>query len=114
MSVIAPQRETESSGALTYAAAGASDTSKYRAGLWHIVKNGGASPITVTIASQVSSIDDQQYGEVAKSDFTKSVPAGDFAVIPPLSKDAFVDSSTGNLTLTYSDNTSVTVAAYYN
>lgn len=68
------------------------------------VVNGGGSPITVTIASQV--LCNQGYTH----DLAVSVAASGEEWIGPLSRDRFNDGN-GNVQITYSGVTSVTVQA---
>ena len=69
-----------------------------------VVNNGGGSPITVTIDSQIAC--DQGFDH----DLAVVVTNGTEAWIGPLSKDRYNDSS-GNVQVTYSAVTSVTVGA---
>jgi len=69
-----------------------------------VAKNGGASPVTVTIDSQKAC---NQGGD---HDGGGSVPAGGERWFGPLETERFKDTS-GNCQITYSDVTSVTVAA---
>jgi hypothetical protein len=67
------------------------------------VKNGGASPITATINSQVNC------NQGFDHDVAVSVPAGGERIIGPFPKDRFNDSS-GYVQIAYSGVSSVTVA----
>lgn len=69
------------------------------------VKNGGASSIDVTIDSK------QQCSFGFDHDITVSVPAGGERLIGPFPTSRFNDSQTGKASVSYSDVTSVTVAA---
>jgi hypothetical protein len=68
------------------------------------VKNGGASPITVTINSQVNC------NQGFDHDAVVSIPAGGERIIGPFPKDRFNDAS-GYVQAAYSGVTSVTAAA---
>lgn len=76
------------------------------------VKNGGGGSINVTItaAAGVSPVADPKLGTLTKANIVKSVAAGAEAIIGPLKKQAFNNSSQ-QLSITYSGVTSVTVAA---
>ena len=69
------------------------------------VKNGGGSPITVTLAATAS-----VRGQTVTSP-TVSVPASGEKMIGPLTADLFAGASDGLVAVTYSSNTTVTVAA---
>lgn len=69
-----------------------------------IVKNGGASAITVTVATPGKT----EFG-LDQPDLTISVPAGGERFIGPLTN-RLVDPDTGGIQVTYSAVTSVTVA----
>lgn len=70
-----------------------------------LVTNGGASPITVTVAVPGNT----KYGQ-AQPDVAVAVPAGASRLIGPFPTD-LADPADGLVALTYSDVTSVTVAA---
>lgn len=74
------------------------------------VENGGASEITVTVTAQSSSLHVEGYGTLARANLSVAVPAGEGRMIGPFPPNAFKDSS-GNVAVSYSDVTSVTVAA---
>lgn len=67
------------------------------------VQNGGGSPITVTLTTTITVGDD----DLAVADPTVSVPAGEDRMIGPFPQSEYSSS----LTVTFSDVTSVTVAA---
>lgn len=71
------------------------------------VKNGDASPHTVTVASIVSSREIQGLGTVTKADASAAIPAGEDRFIGPFPFTAFGASPD----ITYDDVTSVTIAA---
>lgn len=75
-----------------------------------LVKNGSAGSITVTVTEQIANPTDPNYGILTKSDVSKAVAAGAIAVIGPFPVAAFNDSN-GDVNISYSAATSVTVAA---
>lgn len=75
-----------------------------------VVKNGSGSSMDVTITAQVNSFDDASYGNAVKENQTLSVAAGGVALLGPFSRKSFNDGS-GNVQVSYSDETSVEVAA---
>lgn len=92
----------------TYAAAsGGGDRAPVGDRAWIVVKNGGGSPITVTLDA-VSLAP----GGLPATDPTVSVPAAGERWIGPLIKDAYAAVSDGLCAISYSGVTSVTVAAF--
>ena len=75
-----------------------------------IVKNGSGSSINVTVSEQMADRADPNYGILVKSNVVKAVAAGAIAVIGPFPPAAFNDSN-GDVNITYSATTPVTVAA---
>lgn len=69
------------------------------------IKNGGASPITATVDSLVNC------NQGFDHDIAITVPAGGEVLQGPFNPSRFNDGSTGRVSVTYSDITSVTVAA---
>jgi hypothetical protein len=105
MALLTAQRPAITGVAATFAAAsGGGDTLKPATNSVFIVKNGGGSPITVTVVVPGNT----PYG-LAQPDMTVSVAAGAEEWIGPLDS-GLVDSSSGVISVTYSAVTSVTVA----
>lgn len=75
------------------------------------VKNAAGTARTVTIAAQDSSAEVAGYGTMTKADAVVAVPASEDRFIGPFPKSAFNDPGTGQIAITYDDETSVTVAA---
>jgi hypothetical protein len=75
-----------------------------------LVKNGSTASINVTITEQMSDRNDPTYGTLTKSNVVKSVAAGAIAIIGTFPPAAFNDAS-GDVNISYSAVTSVTVAA---
>jgi len=103
MALIATQSVTVAGTAPTFAAAAAGDTARVGSHLTLIVKNGGGSPITVTMVypgnlATGDAIPDKAY----------TVNNGAEAWIPLLEQ--YADPTTGNAAITYSGTTSVTRA----
>lgn len=90
----------------TYASAGASGD-KVAPGdrVFLHVKNGAASPITVTLAANPTP------SGLTVTNPTVSVPASGDRFIGPLNKTDYAAAADGLVAITYSSNTSVTVAA---
>ena len=76
------------------------------------VKNGGGSAVTVTVAEQISgtTVESPNYGKLTKANATKSINAGAEAFFGPFKKQGFNDED-GNIQITYSGVTSLTIAA---
>ena len=75
------------------------------------VINGGAGAITVTITAQTASFNVPGRGTLTKANGGGSVAAGATKLFGPFAADAFNDSS-GNVQVSYSGVTSVTVQAF--
>ena len=106
MAVLATQTISLTGIAPTYASAasGGDKVSPGDRAFLH-VKNGAASPITVTLAATAS-----VRGQVVTAP-TVSVPASGERMIGPLTADLFAGVSDGLVGVTYSSNTTVTVAS---
>ncbi len=94
----------------TYAAAAVGLEDKVLAGgnTFLHVKNGGGSPITVTLSTPAT------FDSLAVADPVSTVDNAKEEFIGPLPRSTFGDPADGNLvTITWSDNTSVTFAAIY-
>lgn len=87
-----------------YTAATASDTAATGTGTFLLVKNGGGSAITVTIACPIL-VDGRL---TTSSSASPSIPAAGYGLIPLLP--IYASSTTGLATITYSSTTSVSVA----
>ncbi len=88
------------------AAAGGGDTFRAEDTVFLVVKNGGGSSITATIATPATSSEG-----LAIADAAVSVTNGQERWIGPF-KDEFRDPATGLVTVTYSGVTSVTVGVF--
>lgn len=107
MAVLSYQRITLAGLNPTYAAAsGGGDNVPIHPNGFIDVKNGGGSPITVTIVTPGNS----RLGVVAEPDLTVSVPAAGNRLIGPFIAD-LTDPTDLTAKVTYSGVTSVTVAA---
>jgi len=87
------------------AASGGGDTISASDAGYLLVKNGGASPITVTVVTPGVTI----FGS-AEPDLTVSVPAAGERLIGPMRQE-LVNSTINAINITYSGVTSVTVSA---
>ena len=78
------------------------------------IKNGSGGSITVTVAEQISgtTVQSPQYGKLTKASVTKAIAAGAEGFIGPFAKAGFNDVN-GNLQITYTGVTSLTIAAIY-
>ena len=76
-----------------------------------VVQNDDVSAKTVTVTAQTTSVETNAYGELDKSDAVHSVPAGGIAILGPFPA-VYTDGS-GNAVITYSDTTSLSVAALH-
>jgi hypothetical protein len=74
------------------------------------VKNGGGGSINVTIAAVNTSKEVPGYGDLTVSNMVVAVGAGAEAMIGPFPR-AYINSS-GNVAITYSGVTSVTIGAF--
>jgi hypothetical protein len=76
------------------------------------IKNGGGAPITVTVAEQISgnTVQDTSLGKLTKANATKTIANAAEAFFGPFKKAGFNDID-GNIQITYTAVTSVTIAA---
>lgn len=114
MALLTRQKIVESGLTPSFSAAsGGGDTVSNADGKTFIyVKNGGGGSIDVTVTATTTSKEDPQLGTLTKANVVKSVGAGADALIGPLKKQAFNNSS-DIVSVSYSGTTSVTVAAFY-
>lgn len=77
----------------------------------HVVNGGGAS-INVTITAQTTNASNNTFGSLTKGNIVVAVPAGQQRFIGPFPKAAF-NQTNGQVAISYSAVTSVTVAAYF-
>lgn len=113
MATLTVQNIVESGLEATFVAAAAGgdvvpNDSSQRTFVW--VKNGGGSDITVTVTSQQTTTRAPGFGQVSKASQVVTVTAGEDRLIGPF-PDAAYNNSSGNVALTYSAVTSVTIAA---
>lgn len=87
-------------------ASGSGDKFPHAANRFIEVDNGSGSSVDVTVASQYSSAPQG----LDSADLTVAVPAGERRLVGPFSERAFADSN-GDVNVSYSATTSVTVAA---
>ena len=90
------------------AAAGGGDTADVGDKNFLVVKNGGGSPVTVTLAAFPNT---SPFGTTIP-DPTVSVPAAGERWIGPLRGSSYADPATGRCAITYSGVTSVTVGVF--
>lgn len=105
MALLTPQSSAVTGTNLTMsAAAGGGDTIVGGSTTYLLVRNGDASPKTVTIVRPGTT-----YG-TADPDISLAVPASGIAIFGPIPSE-FADPADGQVDITYSAVTSVTVAA---
>ena len=75
------------------------------------VKNAAASPVTLTIAPQVTSVYQDGVGNVTPASLSISIPATTGEKIIGPFPSAYINSSNGTVSLSWSSSTSVTFAA---
>ena len=114
MAEVTIQQITETGGSVTYSAAtsGDGDVADNGGSTFLHIKNGGGGSITATITAQTTSIDSSIYGDLTKANASIAVAAEGEAFIGPFKPSAFNDSN-GQIAITYSGVTSVTIAALY-
>ena len=114
MAELTLQQITEAGGSVTYsAAAGGGDTADNGGSTFLHIKNGGAEEsLTATITAQTTSVDSSIYGDLTKANASIVIVAGGEAFIGPFKPSAFNDGN-GEIAITYSGVTSVTIAALY-
>tara|TARA_R110002051_G_scaffold4506_1_gene24302 strand:+ start:2518 stop:2862 length:345 start_codon:yes stop_codon:yes gene_type:complete len=113
MAELTVQQITETGGAATYvAAAGGGDTADNNGHLFLHIKNGSGGELTVTITALTTTVDSGMYGDLTKSNATVTIAAGTDAFIGGFAPAAFNDGN-GEIAITYSGVTSVTIAALY-
>ena len=109
MALLATQNVVLTGSGLTpayTAAAGGGDTTAAGDRVFLHVKNGGGSPITVTLTTPGT------VSDVAVSDPTYSVTNAQERMIGPLKPQLFADPTTGLVSIAYSGVTTVTVGAF--
>jgi len=74
--------------------------------------NAGESTITITVAAQITSVENEMYGDLTKANATLSLEAGVDGFIGPFTTGAYNDTN-NQISITYSSVTSLTVAALY-
>jgi hypothetical protein len=111
MALLTTRNMTEGDGtALTFSsAAGGGDTYAWSEDTFLLVQNDSGGSITVTIVPTLASKTEQGYGTFTKATITKAIAAGARALIDTRSK-AF-QGTDGNVSVSYSGVTSLTVAA---
>jgi len=113
MAELTLQRITEAGGTVTYsaAAAGDGDTADNNGSTFLHIKNGGGGEITATITAEKTSVESNIYGDLTKANASIAISGSAEAFIGPFKPAAFNDD--GQIAITYSGVTSVTIAALY-
>lgn len=92
------------------AAAGGGDVFANDGKTYFVVNNGSGASINVTFTAQNTSVSKSGYGNVSITDTVVAVDAGDETIIGPFPTARFNNTS-GQVSVSYSSATSVTVAA---
>ena len=93
------------------AAAGDGDTADNNGSTFLHIKNGGGGEITATITAETTSVESNIYGDLTKANASIAISGSAEAFIGPFKPAAFNDD--GQIAITYSGVTSVTIAALY-
>ena len=113
MAELTLQQITETGGAASYESATAEgDTADNNGNMFLHIKNGGGGSITVTITALTTSVDSGMYGDLTKANASIAVASEGEAFIGGFAPAAFNDGN-GEIAITYSGVTSVTIAALY-
>jgi len=114
MAELTLQRITEAGGTVTYSAAssGDGDTTDNSGSTFLHIKNGGVGEITATITAQTTSVESDIYGDLTKANASIAIEASGEVFIGPFKPAAFNEGD-GEIVITYSGVTSVTIAALY-
>jgi len=113
MAELTVQQVTEAGGAATYVSATeGGDTADNNGNMFLHIKNGSGGEITVTIAALTTSVDSGMYGDLTKANATIAIAGGAEAFIGGFAPAAF-NNGNGEIAITYSEVTSLTIAALY-
>ena len=113
MAELTVQQVTEAGGAATYVSATSEgDTADNNGNMFLHIKNGGGGSITATITALTTSVDSGMYGDLTKANATIEVVSEGEAFIGGFAPAAFNDGN-GEIAITYSGVSSVTIAALY-
>ena len=113
MAELTLQQITEDGITATYSTADAGgDTADNTGNTFLHIKNAAAGSMTVTITAQTTSVENQIYGTLTKSNASVVVGASGEAFIGPFKQAAFNDGNS-EIAITYSTVESVTIAALY-
>ena len=113
MAELTVQQITETGAAATYVAATAEgDTADNNGNMFLHIKNGSGGAITVTITALTTSVESGMYGELRKSNSATILDAGTEAFVGGFAPAAFNDGN-GEIAITYTAVTSLTIAALY-
>ena len=113
MAELTVQQITEAGGAATYVStAGGGDTADNNGNMFLHIKNGSGGEITVTITAVTTSVDSGVYGDLTKANATIAIAGSAEAFIGGFAPAAFNDGN-GEVAITYSGVTSLTIAALY-
>ena len=113
MAILASQKITQSGLKPVYTAALAAGDIIVNTGIQYFhVKNDSAVSITASVTPVISTYIDPELGKLVKEVASLTLTAGEAGFLGPFETEAF-NSPTGQLTLTYTAVTSLTVAALY-
>jgi hypothetical protein len=113
MAELTVQQITEAGGAATYvSAAGGGDTADNNGNMFLHIKNGGEDGVTITITALTTTVDSGMYGDLTKANASILIAGLGEAFIGGFAPAAFNDGN-GEVAITYSAVTSLTIAALY-
>tara|TARA_R110001606_G_scaffold382043_1_gene543585 strand:+ start:1206 stop:1550 length:345 start_codon:yes stop_codon:yes gene_type:complete len=113
MAILIAQKITQSGLNPVYTAALAAGDVLVNTGIQYFhVKNESGSSVTASVTPVISTVIDPLLGTLVKEIASLTLTAGQAGFLGPFETDAF-NSPTGQLTLTYTAVTNITVAALY-
>ena len=113
MALISSQSIVEEGSALTLTALAATSNTFTNSGKEFIyIENGGGGDVTLTVVTQVTSVDNELYGELTKGNSVVLVGAGTIAMVGPFPVTPY-NGTDSAVTFTVTSTTSVNVAILY-
>ena len=112
MALISSQSIVEEGLAVTLTALAATSNTFTNSGKEFIYIENGGGDVTLTVVTQVTSVDDELYGELTKGDSVKTVAAGTIAMVGPFPVTPY-NGTDSAVTFTVTSTTSVNVAILY-
>ena len=113
MALISSQSIVEEGLAVTLTALAATSNTFTNSGKEFIyIENGGGGDVTLTVVTQVTSVDNELYGELTKGNSVVLVGAGTIAMVGPFPVTPY-NGTDAAVTFTVTSTTSVNVAILY-